>query len=131
MTAYMKNEISLIRETVWDYPAFQQKSEEGVTPDAFLAGISKNELSDLLEFSFERNYATGGLFGSRARCLPIVERLKQLGVDEIACLVDFGLPAELILQHLPDLSTSSRPSSMAKRWTKRPTTSRRSLNGTT
>jgi non-ribosomal peptide synthetase component F len=104
MTAYLKNEIALIREAVWDYPAFQQKSEEGVTPDAFLADISGNEFCDLLEFSFERNYATGGLFGSRARCQAIIERLNELGVDEIACLLDFGLPTEPILEHLPDLN---------------------------
>jgi non-ribosomal peptide synthetase component F len=104
MTAAIKGDRTLLREAVWDYPAFQPKSEEGVTPDAFLAGLSENELSDLLEFAFERNYATGGLFGSRKQCLPKVELLRQLGVDEIACLVDFGLPEQIVQQHLPQLN---------------------------
>ena len=39
----------------------------------------------------------------------MVERLKQIGVDEIACLIDFGsldmgMTSEQILQHLPELN---------------------------
>ena len=104
MTAYLKNDRALIREAVWDYPAFQRRSEEGVTLDGFLDGLSDAEMTDLVEFAFERSYATGGLFGNRAQCLPTVQSLQQIGVDEIACLVDFGLPADLILQHLPELN---------------------------
>ena len=104
MTAYLKNDRALIREAVWDYPAFQRRSEEGVTLDGFLDGLSDAEMTDLVEFAFERSYATGGLFGNRTQCLPTVQSLQQIGVDEIACLVDFGLPADLILQHLPELN---------------------------
>jgi non-ribosomal peptide synthetase component F/methionyl-tRNA formyltransferase len=104
MTAYLKNELPLVREAVWDYPPFQQKGDEGITLDGFLGGLSDAELAELLEFAFERSYTTGGLFGSVAHCVPTVERLRQIGVDEIACLVDFGLPAELILANLPQLN---------------------------
>jgi non-ribosomal peptide synthetase component F/methionyl-tRNA formyltransferase len=103
MTANLKKDRGLIRESVWDYPAFQRKSEEGITLDSFLDGLSDAELTELVEFAFERSYATGGLFGNRTQCLPTVQAFQQIGVDEIACLVDFGLPAELILQHLPEL----------------------------
>ena len=43
----------------------------------------------------------------------MVERLKEIGVDEIACLIDFGsldmgMTSEQILQHLPELNAAAR-----------------------
>ena len=108
MIAYLKNELPLVREAAWDYPAFLRKADEGITLEGFLAGLTDAEVTDLVEFAFERCYATGGLFGSVARCVLAVERLKQIGVDEIACLVDFGLPADLILASLPQLNELKR-----------------------
>ena len=108
MIAYLKNELPLVREAAWDYPAFLRKADEGITLEGFLAGITDAEVTDLVEFAFERCYATAGLFGSVAHCLPIVERLRQIDVDEIACLVDFGLSADLILASLPQLNELKR-----------------------
>jgi amino acid adenylation domain-containing protein/natural product biosynthesis luciferase-like monooxygenase protein/non-ribosomal peptide synthase protein (TIGR01720 family) len=34
------------------------------------------------------------LIGSRAHCLRIVERLGEIGVDEVACLTDFGIESQ-------------------------------------
>lgn len=109
LKAYLKNELSLIREAAWEFPAFQKSSEEmGQTLDHFLETISEADLNDLLDFAFERYYSTGGLFGSRERCLALVKRLQQIGVDEVGCLVDFGLPADEILGHLPQLKELKR-----------------------
>ncbi len=108
MIAYLKNELPLVREAAWDYPAFLRKADEGITLEGFLAGITDAEVTDLVEFAFERCYATAGLFGSVAHCLPIVERLRQIDVDEIACLVDFGLSADLMLASLPQLNELKR-----------------------
>jgi non-ribosomal peptide synthetase component F/methionyl-tRNA formyltransferase len=105
LKAYLKNDLTLVREAAWDFPTFQRMSEEaGQTLDGFLRTISDADLNELLEFAFERYYTTGGLFGTPAHCLAMVERLKEIGVDEIACLVDFGVPADEILQHLPELN---------------------------
>ena len=105
MKAYLKNELSLVREAAWDFQAFQKKSQEdGQTLDGFLSTLSDAGLNDLLEFAFERYYTSGGLFGSRAQCLTAVERLKEIGVDEVACQVDFGLVPDQILQNLPELN---------------------------
>jgi non-ribosomal peptide synthetase component F/methionyl-tRNA formyltransferase/acyl carrier protein len=110
LKAYLKRELSLVREAAWEFPAFQKASEEtGQTLDQFLSTLSEAGLNELLEFAFERYYRTCGLFGTRAHCLAMVERLKQIGVDEIACLIDFGsldmgMTSEQILQHLPELN---------------------------
>ena len=104
MKAYLKGDLSLIRDAVWEFPKFQEMAEEGKTVDEFCAHLSDQELSELLEFAFERSYAKRGLFGTRLRCLTLIDRLKEIGVDEIACLIDFGSPDELVLEHLPLLN---------------------------
>lgn len=104
MKAYLKGDLSLIRDAAWEFPAFQEMAEEGKTLDEFFAHLSEQGLGELLEFAFERSYATSGLFGTRLRCLALVDRLKEIGVDEIACLIDFGSPDEQVLEHLPLLS---------------------------
>jgi acyl carrier protein len=34
----------------------------------------------------------------------MVDRLKSIGVDEIACLIDFGVPSDVVIAHLPHLN---------------------------
>jgi hypothetical protein len=58
----------------------------------------------LLEHAFERYYETSGLFGTPRSCLAMVEKLKGIGVDEIACLIDFGVPSDVVIAHLPRLN---------------------------
>ena len=41
-------------------------------------------------FAFERYYRTSSLIGTPASCMKMIERLKEIGVDEVACLIDFG-----------------------------------------
>ena len=54
-------------------------------------------------FSFGRYYETSGLFGTPADCVAVVDRLKQIGVDEVACLIDFGIDSETVFAHLTQL----------------------------
>jgi natural product biosynthesis luciferase-like monooxygenase protein len=44
-----------------------------------------------------------GLIGTPATCAPTVERLARMGVDEVACLIDFGVPTDQVLASLPHL----------------------------
>ena len=41
----------------------------------------------------DRYLGTSGLFGTPEGCLQIIEKLKAIGVDEVACLIDFGVDA--------------------------------------
>ncbi|GAA2100761.1 LLM class flavin-dependent oxidoreductase [Streptomyces albiaxialis] len=59
---------------------------------------------NLAEFAFERYYTRNGLFGTPETALPVVDRLLAAGVDEIACLIDFGVEDEAVLQGLPYIS---------------------------
>jgi len=59
---------------------------------------------DALEFAFRRYFATASLFGTVDTCSKTVEKLTKIGVDEIACLVDFGVDSSLVLKNLEYLN---------------------------
>lgn len=78
------------------------------TPFAAALGLDMNNLSDadvdaLAEHAFARYYETSGLFGTPESCLALVDRLRSIGVDELACLIDFGIPSTTVMEHLPYL----------------------------
>jgi len=66
-------------------------------------------VNEVLEQAFERYFAHGSLFGTVQDGRKRVEQLRAAGVDEIACLIDFGLPDPTVmegLRHLKDLKRS-------------------------
>ena len=66
-------------------------------------------------FAFQRYYRTSSLIGTPTSCMKMVERLKAIGVDEVACLIDFGIDVDAVLESLEhlvvlrDLSNASQP----------------------
>ncbi|MFH0244296.1 MupA/Atu3671 family FMN-dependent luciferase-like monooxygenase [Streptomyces sp. HK10] len=74
----------------------------GVRPE----DVSEEDRQLLLEHGLQRYYSSAGLFGTVESCRPMVEKLRRAGATELACLVDFGLPREQVLQcvhHLAEL----------------------------
>ncbi len=103
---YLGTSFSLLKEYAWSFPAFQrpggETDEDGLADEAF-ENLSDEDLDAVLEFAFLRYYETSGLFGSPDRCLRMVDQLKGIGVTEIACLVDFGVATDVVLDSLPAL----------------------------
>lgn len=58
----------------------------------------------LLEKAYERYVQTSALIGNLETCEPIAAKLMDLGVDEIACFVDFGISAPLVEASYPLLN---------------------------
>jgi len=54
----------------------------------------------LVRAAFDRYFSTSGLFGTVADGERFVSRLDGMGVDEVACLVDYGVPAADVLESL-------------------------------
>jgi alkanesulfonate monooxygenase SsuD/methylene tetrahydromethanopterin reductase-like flavin-dependent oxidoreductase (luciferase family) len=52
--------------------------------------IPPDMIEDLLELTFNRYFTSGSLMGTVESCEPTVNRLIEIGVDEVVCLVDFG-----------------------------------------
>ena len=58
----------------------------------------------MLEVAFQRYVHTAGLFGTPEVCRERLRELSALGVNEVACLVDFGVPPQLVEDSLRCLS---------------------------
>ncbi|WP_371658314.1 MupA/Atu3671 family FMN-dependent luciferase-like monooxygenase [Streptomyces sp. NBC_00280] len=60
----------------------------------------QDKLADLMADDY---YDRRSLLGTADKCAEVVERLRSVGANEVACLVDFGLPFETVLAALPAL----------------------------
>jgi len=61
------------------------------SPGQEIGDFTEEELADLVSYAFDRYFETSGLFGTPNTCLEMIDRLKLIGVDELACLIDFGV----------------------------------------
>jgi natural product biosynthesis luciferase-like monooxygenase protein/FkbM family methyltransferase len=64
------------------------------------AELTADDLEALLAHAFDRYYETSGLFGTPETCLQMIDRLKRAGVDEVACLIDFGVDVDSVISNL-------------------------------
>jgi natural product biosynthesis luciferase-like monooxygenase protein len=106
MKAYLRSSLDLIKQAAWTFPTFVQRAaQDGKTPLEIMESqpLSAEDMDALLEHAFSRYYGTSALFGTPQRCATLVDKLREAGVDEIACLIDFGVESETALAHLQDL----------------------------
>ncbi len=76
--------------------------------------LTEQERDGVLQYAFERYYETSGLFGTVDSCTARVDRLAAIGVDEIACLIDFGVPTDVTLAHLEQLDQLRQRASLER-----------------
>ena len=112
MKDYLASAMALVVGFAWSFPAFKRPGGPDSKPeDVDLASLTEDETDAILEFAFERYFETSGLFGTPEICLDMIDRCKAADVDEIACLIDFGVDTEQVLAALPMRSTSVRRAS--------------------
>ncbi|MFW6012472.1 MAG: MupA/Atu3671 family FMN-dependent luciferase-like monooxygenase, partial [bacterium] len=70
--------------------------------------LSDEEMQHLLAGAYERYSSSSALIGTPSSCTPIVERLRDMGVDEVGCLIDFGVPVNVAEEGLEHLSSLRR-----------------------
>ena len=68
-----------------------------------LDDLNEKEQQELLSYAFERYFTTSALFGTPTSCLQKVEGLKEIGVNEIAALIDFGVDTDSVMASLYSL----------------------------
>lgn len=116
---YLASSYDLVKVAPWMFPAFKQPSQANRGQSAFdSASFDDDDMRALLDHAFDRYFETAGLFGTPERALSMVEQLKGIGATEVACLIDFGIDAELALQsltHLDRLREISNPGSVSVR----------------
>jgi natural product biosynthesis luciferase-like monooxygenase protein len=105
MKEYLRSSIKLMLDFAWSFAAFKRPGGGAEKPgDVDLRSLPESEIDAILDFAFERYFETSGLFGTPSTCAGMVQRCKRAGVDEIACLLDFGVPTERVLASLPYLN---------------------------
>lgn len=67
-------------------------------------GLSQEEEDALLDHAFKRYLEENSLIGTEESCLETVRKLEEIGVNEIACLIDFGIEESLIIGSLDNLN---------------------------
>jgi len=67
--------------------------------------LSESELDEFVEFLYERFSTTRALIGSPESCRGLIDTLEGAGVNEIACLLDFGPATDAVIEHLPYLAS--------------------------
>ena len=65
--------------------------------------IRPEDFEDLLDAAFDRYYRRGSLLGTVSSCKGLVWELEELGVNEIACLIDFLDDPDAVLEGLKHL----------------------------
>jgi phthiocerol/phenolphthiocerol synthesis type-I polyketide synthase D len=69
-----------------------------------IESLSPEEKDDFVNFLYSRFASTRSLIGTPETCVDLVVKLRAMGVDEIACLLDFGPPYELVMKNLTYLN---------------------------
>ncbi|MBW8687181.1 MupA/Atu3671 family FMN-dependent luciferase-like monooxygenase [Chitinophaga rhizophila] len=85
---YLKNSLNLLKPIAEEQHLDLEQDEE-----------------TLLEMGFRRYYNTSSLFGTPESCLSVINEIYAAGVNEIGCLIDFGVDEDLVLGSLPHLFT--------------------------
>jgi natural product biosynthesis luciferase-like monooxygenase protein len=115
MKSYLKSAVNLVRDAAWSFPTFKTKAinDKGeFTAD----NLTPEEMDALLDYAFERYYQTSGLFGSVDSAARFVDSVQEIGIDELACLIDFGVPTDKVLanlHHLGDVARQFKAESIA------------------
>ncbi|MET0663692.1 MAG: MupA/Atu3671 family FMN-dependent luciferase-like monooxygenase, partial [Ilumatobacteraceae bacterium] len=97
MKGYLGTAVGLLRDVASAFPTFAGR---GKGTDNLFASLTPAEMDQLLEVAAHRYLSTSGLFGTPDDAAAIVESVSAAGVDEVACLVDFGVPTDAVLASL-------------------------------
>jgi natural product biosynthesis luciferase-like monooxygenase protein len=95
---YLRKSADLIKNYAWAFSAFKHSSKSKAQVD--FSALPKDEMDAMLEHAFDRYFETSGLFGTPESCLETIAKLRANDIDEAACLIDFGVDPDLVLENL-------------------------------
>lgn len=104
MKDYLRSSMKLVLDFAWSFPAFKKpKGEDAKLEDIDIKSLSEEETETILDFAFDRYFENSGLFGTPDTCAAMVNRCKQADINEIACLLDYGVDTDSVMASLPYL----------------------------
>ncbi|MDV3347375.1 amino acid adenylation domain-containing protein [Leptothoe sp. LEGE 181152] len=102
LCAYLNSSLELMLKVL-------PEAEVTVQADSF----DEADRDALLSAAFDRYFETSGLLGTPEKCLEMLDRLQMTGVNEVACLIDFGVDVDPVLASLEYLKTLKDRSNLA------------------
>jgi natural product biosynthesis luciferase-like monooxygenase protein len=108
---FVGNDLDQVRATVRppmmrylrSHMGLYEKMARSVDLDLDLDSISETDKETLAEAAFERYFGTHALFGTPRGTAQRLAELVAAGVDEVACLVDFGVADAAVIEGLEGL----------------------------
>ena len=98
MKRYLAASLNLAAAHLEAVPFLQRADELDVS------SLSDDDVDQVLEASFEKYFHMGSLLGSYEKCLDTIDALAAIDVDEVACLIDFGVDADTVIAALEKLN---------------------------
>ncbi|HKU73634.1 MAG TPA: MupA/Atu3671 family FMN-dependent luciferase-like monooxygenase [Pyrinomonadaceae bacterium] len=74
-------------------------TNRGKRPAVNFAQLPKEDLQYVFSGAF-KDYVNDALIGTPDHCVPVVDKLIEAGVDELCCLIDFGVDLESTMESL-------------------------------
>jgi natural product biosynthesis luciferase-like monooxygenase protein len=97
---YIRTSTRLIQEMIKTNIENSGSKEVGGRYGTIDGAIPEELMEELTDIAFNRFYEQAGLLGTIDKCQGMLRRLKGYDVDEVACLIDFGLGYDDILKGL-------------------------------
>ena len=104
MKAYLTSAAGLIKQFAWAFPAFKRPKGVNNAFELDLGVLEPADVEAILDYAFDRYFDESGMFGTVEDGIARAEQLKRIGVDEIACLIDYGIAPDLVLEGLKPLA---------------------------
>ncbi len=103
MKQYLASAADLIKDNVSAWAAVRTAVAAEGEETVSLNDLSAEDMDALLDFSFERYFDGNALFGTPQGCLDMVRKVREMQIDEICCLIDFGVEVKQATAHLEHL----------------------------
>nr|AXN93622.1 PuwE [Symplocastrum muelleri NIVA-CYA 644] len=91
---YLKSSIGLFQNMV---------KSQGLQVD--FDNLTEDDKDYILSAAYDRYVQINALIGTPESCTPVIDNMRAIGVDEVACLIDFGVDNNSILENLHSLNT--------------------------
>ena len=104
MKDYLRSAAGLIKQYAWAFPAFKKPQGVSNPAEIDLGSLGSEELEAILDFAFQRYFDDSGLIGTIDDAVTRVEEIKAIDVDEVACLIDYGIPTTQVMAGLKPLA---------------------------
>ncbi|MCR8984823.1 LLM class flavin-dependent oxidoreductase [Brevibacillus laterosporus] len=87
-----------VEKPMKEYLKTFMKQQKNILTD--YASMSASDFNVIVDHAFESYFQESALFGSHDKCKKLIETLGDIDVDEVACLVDFGIDNETIMNSI-------------------------------